>query len=265
MRRKLVVGNWKMHGGLAKNQALMTALKQQLQGLTAADFAVCVPYPYLFQAQALLAGSNILWGAQNVSQFDEGAFTASISAQMIADFGCAFAIIGHSERRAVSHESNQSAKKRFMQAIAAGITPIFCVGETLAERQAGMAESIVRTQMQAVLDGLEPEMFALAKQMHMVIAYEPVWAIGASQTASPQEAQAMHQLIRSLIADKDAAFASCARIIYGGSVTPANAEAILSMPDIDGGLIGRSSLVPADFKKICEIACRYQPNLVSVV
>ncbi len=255
MRRKLIVGNWKMYGGLEQNQILITKLIENLRDIKGGDFAICVPYPYLFQAQKLLSGTNILWGAQNVSPFEEGAFTASISASMIADFDCSFAIIGHSERRAVTHDSNQSAAKRFAQTLHAGITPIFCVGETMAERMAGIAHRIVTNQMRALLDGLDAKTFELAEKLNAVIAYEPVWAIGASQTASPPEAQSMHVLIRQLIAKRDPEFAKKVRIIYGGSVTPANAGAIFSMPDIDGGLIGRSSLNPEDFKRICEIAC----------
>ena len=155
MRRKLVVGNWKMHGGLLNNKKLISSLLENLQGFNTADFAVCVPYAYLFQAQSLLKGSHILWGAQNVSQFAEGAFTSSISAEMVADFGTTFAIIGHSERRALSNESNQKAAKRLVRAVDAGITPIYCVGETLAERDAGLAENVVKNQILASTYGLD--------------------------------------------------------------------------------------------------------------
>jgi triosephosphate isomerase len=254
MRRKLVVGNWKMHGGLSQNQLLFNNLTQQLQDLQEIDIAVCVPYPYLHQAKLLLAGSNVKWGAQNISRFSEGAYTASISAEMVADFGCSYALIGHSERRAASHESNHSAAQRFSQALQVGITPIFCVGETLAERQAGLAQSIVKNQMLAILDGLDSETFELAKQHHAVIAYEPVWAIGAKQTAQPIEAQEMHHFIRNLVSVHDADYAATLRLIYGGSVTPENANSLFSMPDIDGGLIGRSSLDALKFRRICEVA-----------
>lgn len=254
MRRKLVVGNWKMHGTLAKNQALMTALVALTRDMKGADFALCVPYPYLFQAQSLLSGSTIAWGAQNISKYDEGAYTASISAEMVADFGATFAIIGHSERRAASHESNESAAARFAQAVRAGITPIFCVGETAAERNAGLAEMIVKNQMRAILK-LGPEILRLAKQQKAVIAYEPVWAIGASKTAAPSEAEHMHALIRESVAEFDAGFAEEIRILYGGSVTPENAADLFAMPGVDGGLIGRASLDANAFSKICETAC----------
>lgn len=256
MRRKLVVGNWKMHGGLAKNAALLASLRNQLQGMDAADFAVCVPYPYLFQAQNLLTGSNIGWGAQNVSQFEEGAYTASISAGMIADFGCTYAIIGHSERRAVAQESQDSAQKRLHQTLQAGITPIFCVGETESERSQGLAEEIVRYQVNAILQDARSGISCLSKSMHAVIAYEPVWAIGRDRSASPMEAQTMHQLIRELLAEKSPLLANSIRIIYGGSVTPQNVNSLFAMPDIDGALVGRSSLIAEDFANICQAACR---------
>ena len=255
MRRKLVVGNWKLNGSLAKNQVLLTSMLKKLHGFDTADFAICVPYAYLFQAQSLLKGSNILWGAQNVSQFKEGAYTSSISAEMIADFGSTFAIIGHSERRALSNESNQKAAKRLVRAVIAGVTPIYCVGETLAERDAGLAENIVKNQILAITYGLDDAVFELAKQVNMVIAYEPVWAIGTGKTASPDQAQTMHLFIRNLMAQRDAAFAQQVRIIYGGSVTPENACAILTMPDIDGGLIGRCALEAEAFSRVCKVAC----------
>ncbi len=254
MRRKLVVGNWKLHGNLARNKVLIASLLKNLNGLNTADFAICVPYTYLFQAQTLLVGTNIAWGAQNVSQFEEGAFTSSISATMIAEFGCTFAIIGHSERRALSHESNQKAATRFTRALSAGITPIYCVGETLDEREAGLAQSIIKSQILAITKGLDDVTFERAKQLNAVIAYEPVWAIGTGETADPQQAQAMHLFIRNLIAERDADFAQQVRIIYGGSVTPENACTILTMPDVDGSLVGRCALEADDFSRICVIA-----------
>lgn len=254
MRRKLVVGNWKMNGGLSQNQLLLNNLTQQLKGLQGVDIAVCVPYPYLHQAKMLLAGSNIQWGAQNISRFSEGAYTASISAEMVADFGCTYALIGHSERRAASQESNHSAAQRFSQALHGGITPIFCVGETLTERQLGLAQSVVKNQVLAILNGLDSATFELGKYHHAVIAYEPVWAIGAKQTAQPSEAQEMHHFIRTLVSTYDADYAAALRLIYGGSVTPENASSLFSMPDIDGGLIGRASLDALKFRRICQAA-----------
>ena len=263
MRRKLVVGNWKLHGSLKQNKVLIASLLKNLQGLATADFAICVPYIYLFQAQNLLAKSNIAWGAQNVSQFDEGAFTSSISAKMIAEFGCTFAIIGHSERRALSHESTQKAAVRFTRAISAGITPIYCVGETLVEREAGLAKSVIESQILAITNGLDNATFERAKQLQAVIAYEPVWAIGTGETASPQQAQAMHLFIRNLIAERDIDFAQQVRIIYGGSVTSDNACNILTMPDIDGSLVGRSALQADDFSRICIIASNTEQCVIA--
>lgn len=254
MRRKLIVGNWKLHGSLVRNKLLIDSLLKNLQGLNTADFAICVPYTYLFQAQALLANSNIAWGAQNVSQFEEGAFTSSISATMIAEFGCTYAIIGHSERRALSNESTQKAAIRFRRALAAGITPIYCVGETLGEREAGLAQAVIESQILAITKGFDDATFVRAKQLNAVIAYEPVWAIGTGESASPQQAQAMHLFIRNLIAERDVDFAQRVRIIYGGSVTPENACKILTMPDIDGSLVGRCALEAEDFSQICLIA-----------
>lgn len=254
MRRKLVVGNWKLNGSLERNRVLIESLLRNLKGLNTVDCAICVPYIYLFQAQHLLSKSNITWGAQNVSQFEEGAFTSSISATMVAEFGCTFAIIGHSERRALSNESTQKAVIRFMRALGAGITPIYCVGETLDERESGHAQSVIKDQILAITNGFDDVLFERAKQLNPVFAYEPVWAIGTGKNASPQQAQEMHLFIRNLIAERDVDFAQQARIIYGGSVTPKNAFNILKMPDIDGSLIGRCALNADQFSTICAIA-----------
>lgn len=251
MRRKLVVGNWKLNGNLAKNKALISNLINILKTEHAADYAVCVPFTYLFQAQALLAGTNISWGAQNASQFEYGAHTSSISANMIAEFGCRYVIIGHSERRTLSNESNQKAARRVARVVEAGLTPIYCVGETLEEHDAGASKNVVKNQIIAITHGLEDDVFERAKEVNMVIAYEPVWAIGSGQAATPRQAQDMHQFIRGLIAKVDADFAERIRIIYGGSMTPTNAAALLSMADVDGGLVGRCALSAEEFSKIC--------------
>ena len=253
MRRKLVVGNWKMNGSIGKNATLINQLLGKLRSFDNADFALCVPYTYLFQAQHLLTGSNIAWGSQNISQFESGAYTSSISADMLKDFNCKYAIIGHSERRTISHESNEKAAVRVTRAVNAGITPIYCVGETKLERKSGMAKKVVEAQVLAICN-LNHTTFERAKMVNMVISYEPVWAIGTGQAATPDEAQEMHHFIRVLIALKDEGFADKIRIIYGGSLTPANACSLLTMPDIDGGLIGRSALVADDFASICKLA-----------
>lgn len=254
MRNPLVVGNWKLHGSLRANRLLLSELKVSLNALTQTEVALCLPYVYLFQAQQLLHDSHIRWGAQNVSQFEEGAYTSCISAQMVAEFGCKYTIIGHSERRALKLESNQVAAKRLMNALNANLTPIFCVGETLEERESGIAEHIVKNQMLNVVYGLDDVHFALARKLNMVIAYEPVWAIGTGHHAAPDQAQSMHAFIRGLLAERDPLFASQVRIIYGGSMTPQNAQGLLSMPDIDGGLVGRASLTAKDFVTICQTA-----------
>jgi len=249
MRRKLVVGNWKMYGRLARNKALLEGVLQGVGGLGNADYGVCVPYPYLAQAQAMLQGSNVAWGAQNLSQHEEGAFTGAIAPGMLVDFGCRYVIIGHSERRALFHESNEIASAKFDAAIKAGLTPIFCVGETLAERESGITEQIVARQLEVVLNHAGAA--AVAKT---VIAYEPVWAIGTGKTASPDQAQAVHAFIRQQVAKLDAQVANGLCILYGGSVKANNAKELFAMPDIDGGLIGGASLMADDFVAICRAA-----------
>lgn len=258
MRRKLVVGNWKMHGSLAQNHRLMTSMMAGLRDLQNADFAVCVPSPYLFQAEQMLQGSNIAWGGQNVHRCQEGAYTGAVSARMLADFDCTYAIIGHSERRILVHETNTSAAASFGAALQAGITPIFCVGESLEERQAGVSEAVVASQMIAILDTLGMQVISKAVQLRAVLAYEPAWAIGTGNTATPEQAQRMHAYIRKLVAERAPDIAHRVRIIYGGSVNPSNAAQLFVMPDIDGGLIGRCSLEPDEFIGICRAASEAQ-------
>ena len=249
MRRKLVVGNWKMYGRLASNKALLQGVLDGVRELRAADYAVCVPYPYLAQAQSMLEGSNIAWGAQNLSPQEEGAFTGAVAPGMLVDFGCRYVIIGHSERRGLFHESNEIASAKFEAAQKAGLKPIFCVGETLAERESGITEQVVATQLDAIL--VRHGVQALA---NAVVAYEPVWAIGTGKTASPDQAQAVHAFIRQRVAAQDAQVAQGLCILYGGSVKAGNASVLFGMKDIDGGLIGGASLVAADFVAICKAA-----------
>jgi triosephosphate isomerase len=247
MRRKLVVGNWKMHGSLVRNRALLEALLDGLRDMRNADYAVCVPYPYLAQAQSMLQGSNIAWGAQNLSQHEQGAFTGAVSPGMLVDFNCRYVIIGHSERRALFHESNEIAAAKFDAAIKAGLTPIFCVGETLAERESGVTEQVVARQLEVVLNHAGAQ--AVSKS---VIAYEPVWAIGTGKTATPEQAQAVHAFIRQRVAQLDSQVAQGLCILYGGSVKASNAVELFAMTDIDGGLIGGASLIAEEFLAICK-------------
>ncbi|MBT9591682.1 MAG: triose-phosphate isomerase [Thiobacillus sp.] len=248
MRKKLVAGNWKMHGSLAENAALLAALKPALAGI---DAVVCVPFPYLAQAQAELAGSTIAWGAQNLSEQAKGAFTGEVSAAMLLDFGCTYVIVGHSERRSLYGESDALVASKYMAAQAAGLKPILCVGESLDERESGVTEAVVARQLDAVINAA-----GIASLMNAVLAYEPVWAIGTGKTASPEQAQAVHAFIRNKIAALDPAVADQLVIQYGGSVKAANASELMAKPDIDGGLIGGASLVAEEFVAICRAAAK---------
>jgi triosephosphate isomerase len=249
MRRKLVVGNWKMHGSLAENQALLNALKPVLGSMKEAGVAVCAPFPYLAQVRTELAGTAIAWGAQNVSEQAKGAFTGEVSTSMLKDFDCTYVIVGHSERRSLYGESDDLVARKFMAAQAAGLTPILCVGETLAEREGGITEQIIARQLDAVIQAAGVESLAKA-----VVAYEPVWAIGTGKTASPGQAQAVHAFIRGKLAGLDKQIADGLVIQYGGSVKGANAMELFAQPDIDGGLIGGASLVAEEFIAICKAA-----------
>ncbi|QOJ21824.1 MAG: triose-phosphate isomerase [Gammaproteobacteria bacterium] len=246
MRGKMVAGNWKMHGSLIENKQLLDAVIAGLNGLDEARFVVCVPYPYLSSVQNSLLGTSIAWGAQNVSQFEKGAYTGEVSTSMLKDFGCRYVIVGHSERRALFGENNFIVAEKYQAAQRAGITPILCVGETLEQREAEITEQVIEAQLAAVIEltGVE----SLSKS---VIAYEPVWAIGTGKTASPQQAQDVHAFIRSGIAKKNDAVAKELVILYGGSVKANNASDLFAMPDIDGGLIGGASLVASEFVSIC--------------
>jgi triosephosphate isomerase len=244
MRRKLVAGNWKMNGNLVANATLLAEIKA---GAVAAgcDVALCVPAPYLAQCQVMLAGSAIGLGAQDVSAHVAGAYTGEVAVSMLADFACHYVIVGHSERRAYHAESDAAVAQKALRALEAGVTPIVCVGETLVEREAGQTEAVVGRQLEAVLDVLADT--GLAK---IVVAYEPVWAIGTGKTATPQMAQDVHLALRSRLAKRSAAAALEVRILYGGSMKPDNAAELLAMPDIDGGLIGGAALKSADFLAI---------------
>lgn len=250
MRLKLVAGNWKMNGSLAENRALLGAIKAELGALKGAGVAVCAPYPYLAQLQAELSGTQIAWGAQNVSEHPKGAFTGEVSTSMLKDFGCTYVIVGHSERRSLYGESDELVAKKYMAAQAAGLTPILCVGETLAEREGGLTEQVVARQLDAVIAAAGVESLVRA-----VVAYEPVWAIGTGKTASPDQAQAVHAFIRGRVAASSSKVADGLVIQYGGSVKASNAAELFAQADIDGGLIGGASLVAEEFIAICKAAC----------
>ncbi len=253
MRGKLVAGNWKSNGNLVANQRLLVDVRAAEADMHGVECAVCVPYPYLFQTQQLLAGATVTWGAQDVSQFGAGAFTGAVTAAMLLEFGCRYVLVGHSERRSVFGESDAVVAAKFEAAIKAGLTPILCVGETLQEREAGVTETVVSRQLDAVIGS--NGVAALAKA---VVAYEPVWAIGTGRTASPEQAQAVHAYIRGAVGAHDATVAGGLRILYGGSVKAANAAQLFAMRDIDGGLIGGASLVADEFLAICRAAGRGQ-------
>lgn len=247
--RTLVVGNWKMHGSKAVNADLLKALRDA----PAPGFpvAVCVPFPYLHQAADLLSGSSVGWGAQNLSEHVKyGAYTGEVSGAMLADFDCRYVLVGHSERRALYGESDALVAVKTEAALASGLVPVLCVGETLDERERAVTESVVERQLTAVHQRIGSE--ALAR---CVIAYEPVWAIGTGVTATPAQAQAVHAFIRArLEALCGAAVAARISILYGGSVKPQNAAELFSQPDIDGGLIGGAALVAGDFLAIVAAA-----------
>jgi triosephosphate isomerase len=238
-----------MHGSLAANQHLLQGILEGVRHLNNADFLVCVPYPYVGQAQALLAGSNVAWGAQNLCSTKNGALTGAVSPEMLTDFGCTYALIGHSERRNLFHETDDTAAARFIAAQEAGLIPIFCMGESAEERDSDWTEYIVGRQLDSIIRRLGPDVLKRA-----VLAYEPLWAVGSDQPATPQQAQEVHAFIRKRVARCDAAVAAGVRILYGGSVNGSNAAGLFAMPDIDGGLVGRASLTAADFVPVCRAA-----------
>ncbi|MBL0917837.1 MAG: triose-phosphate isomerase [Hydrogenophaga sp.] len=244
--KKLIAGNWKMNGGLAANEVLLRALLAQI-GAPAADVAVCAPAPYLAQLQSLLQGGPVAWGSQDVSAHEQGAYTGEVSVAMLRDFGCRYAIVGHSERRQYHGETDAVVAAKAQRALAGGVTPIVCVGEMLAEREAGQTEAVVKRQLAAVIH-------AVAHcTSEIVVAYEPVWAIGTGKTATPEQAQQVHAVLRAQLAAATA-HPERVRILYGGSMNAANAASLLAQPDIDGGLIGGASLKAPDFLQIVAAA-----------
>lgn len=251
MRRKLVAGNWKMHGALAQNAELLNAVRSGMVTMPGVDCAVCVPFPYLAQAQQKLSGSAIKWGAQDVHQLDKGAYTGEVSAAMLSDFACSYVIVGHSERRAYYGESSHLVAEKFLAAQRAGLTPILCAGESLEQRESGITEEVVAGQLDALI-----QLGGVQALRNAVVAYEPVWAIGTGKTATSAQAQAVHAFIRQRVASHDGKIASGLCILYGGSVKANNAAELFSMPDIDGGLIGGASLMADEFLAICRAGAR---------
>ncbi|MBL8524214.1 MAG: triose-phosphate isomerase [Betaproteobacteria bacterium] len=245
MRNRFVIGNWKLNGGLAANAVLLDALKAKVLAAPGRYCGVCVPAPYLAQAQALLAGTSLGWGSQDVSRFETGAYTGDFSAGMVAEFGSKYAIVGHSERRSLFGDTDAVVAQKYDQVRKAGLTPVLCVGETLAEREAGETESVVGRQLKAVVDA-----HGVAVLSGAVLAYEPVWAIGTGKTATPEQAQQVHAYLRGLVAGWDQSVAKQLPIVYGGSVKKSNAAELFAMADIDGGLIGGASLVAEEFLAI---------------
>ena len=249
-RKYLVAGNWKMHGSRALTAELIAGIRAGLASVPAVEALVCPPFPYLDSARTQIGDSALALGAQNLSDQDkQGAYTGEVLGTMLAELGCSHVIVGHSERRAYYGETDAVVARKTQVAQALGLIPIVCVGETLAEREAGETEAVVGRQLAAVLDAC-----GVAAFERLVVAYEPVWAIGTGRTASPEQAQEVHAYIRARVAARDAKIANSLRILYGGSVKPDNAVAIFSQPDVDGGLIGGAALKAADFLAICAAA-----------
>lgn len=249
MRRPFVAGNWKMHGTRAENADLIEALLLGLPAQPAADIAVCPPFVYLWETGRLLKQSSVALGAQSVCAESVGAFTGEVSAAMLKDVGCRYAIVGHSERRSLYKEDDALVARKFLAAQSQGLTPILCVGESLDERERGSTMQVVSRQLTAVL-----ELAGVEAMRNAVVAYEPVWAIGTGKNATAAQAQEVHAHIRALVGSRDAKIASALRVLYGGSVKGGNAAEIFSMPDVDGGLIGGASLKVDEFLKICAAA-----------
>ncbi|MGH8195502.1 MAG: triose-phosphate isomerase [Woeseiaceae bacterium] len=249
MRDYLVAGNWKMNGSAAGNGELLGGILSGLPASPSVKVLICPPFPYLEAVRRQVAGTELALGAQNVSEHASGAYTGEVSAAMLREIGCEYVIVGHSERRALMHESSATVAAKFEAALAHELTPILCVGETLEQRESERTEAVVDEQLEAVLDRVGVEAFRSA-----VIAYEPVWAIGTGRTATPEQAQEVHRHIRQGLAARNAAIARGTQILYGGSVKGDNAAGLMSMPDIDGGLIGGASLKADEFLAIARAA-----------
>jgi triosephosphate isomerase len=251
MKQKLIAGNWKMNGSLAANEALVRGVQQGLLALSRQEpqVAMCVPAAYLSQVALLIKGSEIHLGSQDVSAYEQGAYTGEVSAAMLKDFAVRYCLVGHSERRQYHGETDDQVAHKAQRALSAGITPIVCLGETLSEREAGKTEEVVKRQLAAVI---HTNGHCISE---IVVAYEPVWAIGTGQTATPAQAQAVHAVLRAQL-HAATAHADRVHILYGGSMNAANAAELLAQPDIDGGLIGGAALNAADFLTIIAAAAR---------
>ncbi|AJQ97280.1 triosephosphate isomerase [Gynuella sunshinyii YC6258] len=248
MRRPMVAGNWKMNGDKALVQQLLGHFKSNIRAENA-DVVIFAPYPFLYQAEELLSASGIEWGAQNFYIEASGAFTGEVSLGMLKEFGCKYALVGHSERRTLFGETDEMCAAKVKAALGAGVIPVLCVGETLEQRESGVTEDVVGQQVKAVLELVGAEGIGQS-----VIAYEPVWAIGTGKTATPQQAQDVHAYIRKVVAEQNAEVAEKIQILYGGSVNASTAEELFAMTDIDGGLVGGASLKADDFVTICKAA-----------
>lgn len=253
MPRKIVAGNWKMHGSLEQSESLLSALQAGVSRAGDVQLVVFPPHLYIPQTQSLLQHSSIAWGAQNVSEQPEGAYTGEVSVSMLSEFGCQFVIVGHSERRQLFAETDGIVANKVVAVAKSGLTPIFCVGETQAEREAGQTLAVIARQINALLQ-LENGLDSL---YNGVIAYEPVWAIGTGLTATPEQAQDVHAAIRRQIAEQNRELAMGLSILYGGSVKRDNAQSLFAMPDINGGLIGGASLDAEHFLDIATLCNNY--------
>ena len=249
MRRKIVAGNWKMHGSRSENAQLVESIAAGFSGRAGRECIVCPPFVYLQELTRQLRDTAIRVGAQDVCAEAQGAFTGEVSAAMLKDIGCAYVLVGHSERRALYGESDTLVARKYAAAQAKGLIPILCVGEQLADREAGRTHEVIGRQLDAVL-----AVSAVASLARAVVAYEPVWAIGTGRNASPEQAQDVHAFVRGRIAARDAKIAAALPVLYGGSVKAGNAAELFAMPDVDGGLIGGASLKAEEFLAICAAA-----------
>lgn len=256
MRNKVVIGNWKMHGHQRDNASLLEDVVAGTKAMSV-DVVVCPPFPYLLQAATILnPSSSVECGAQDVAEFDFGAYTGEVSASMLADVGCRYALVGHSERRSLFCERDETIARKVAASLRHNVIPVLCVGETWEDREAGRTEIVVARQLDIVMAANGAAAFH-----DVIVAYEPVWAIGTGRTASPEQAQAVHAFVRSHVAARDAKLGAALRILYGGSVKAVNAAQLFAMPDIDGGLVGGASLTADEFIAICRAAdkgCRLQ-------